>query len=178
MGMSIVSPDGRFLATNEAFSKFIGYTEEELLGRTVQSVTHPEDWPMFSHRLDQALATGASFQGVQKRCLHKDGQIRWGECSASLIRDHGKPQYFVAEVLDVTDRKRAEQTLRESEARFRLVANTAPALIWMAGTDKQCEFFNKGWLDFTGRSMEQELGNGWAAGRTPGGPGALSADLF
>ena len=164
MGMSIVSPDGRFLATNEAFSRFIGYTEEELLGRAVQSVTHPEDWPMFSHKLDQALATGVSFQGVQKRCLHKDGQIRWGECSASLIRDHDSPRYFVAEVLDVTDRKRAEQTLRESEARFRLVADSAPALIWMAGTDKQCEFFNKGWLSFTGRSMEQELGDGWAAG--------------
>src|SRR5580700_10953139 len=164
MGMSIVSPEGRFLATNEAFSRFIGYTEAELLGRTVQSVTHPEDWPMLSHKLDQALATGVSFQGVQKRCLHKDGQIRWGECSASLIRDHDSPRYFVAEVLDVTDRKRAEQTLRESEARFRLVADSAPALIWMAGTDKQCEFFNKGWLSFTGRSMEQELGDGWAAG--------------
>jgi PAS domain S-box-containing protein len=168
MGMAIVSPDGRFLAGNEAFSRFIGYAEKELLGRTVQSVTHPEDWPMFSEKLNQTLATGASFQGVQKRCLHKNGQVLCGECSASLIRDiHGKPQYFVAEVLDITDRMRAEQTLRESEERFRLVADTAPALIWMAGTDKQCEFFNKGWLSFTGRSMEQELGEGWAAGVHP-----------
>ena len=163
MGVAIVSPEGRFLAGNEAFSKFIGYTEEELIGRTVQSVTHPDDWPMFSQRLDQALATGASFQGVGKRCLHKNGQVLCGECSASLIHDiHGKPQYFVAEVLDVTARKRAEQTLRESEERFRLVANKAPVLIWMADTDKLCTFLNQCWLDFTGRSMEQELGHGWA----------------
>ena len=167
MGMAIVSLEGRFLAGNEAFSKFTGYTEEELLSKTVQSVTHPEDWPRFSQRLDQALATGVSFQGAQKRCVHKDGRVRWGEYSASLIRDHGKPKYFVEEILDVTDRKQAEHTLRESEARFRLVADTAPALIWMAGTNKECEFFNKGWLNFTGRSIEQELGNGWAAGVYP-----------
>jgi PAS domain S-box-containing protein len=168
IGMAIVSPDGRFLAGNEAFSKFIGYTEEQLLARTVQSVTHPEDWPMFSQKLRQALADGACFQGVEKRYLHKNGQVLWGECSASLIRDiHGNPQYFVTEVLDVTERKQAGRTLRESEERFRLVANTAPVLMWMSGVDKLCTFFNQCWLDFTGRSMEHELGEGWASGVHP-----------
>jgi PAS domain S-box-containing protein len=168
VGMAIVSPEGRFLARNGAFSKFIGYTEEELLGKTVQSVTHPEDWPMFSKRLSLALTDGASFQGVQKRCLHKNGQVLCGECSASLIRDlDGKPQYFVAEVLDITERKRTEEALRESEKRFRLVADTAPVLIWMSDTDKLCTFFNKGWLEFTGRPLEQELGEGWASGVYP-----------
>ncbi|MFZ0883456.1 MAG: PAS domain S-box protein [Candidatus Acidiferrales bacterium] len=168
IGVALVSPEGRFLAGNDAFSRFIGYTEEELVGKTVQSVTHPDDWPKFSQKLNQALATGTSFQGVEKRCLHKNGDVLCGECSASLIRDiHGKPQYFVAEVLDVTARKRAEQTLRESEERFRLVANKAPVLIWMSGTDKLCTFFNQCWLDFTGRSMNQELRDGWAAGVHP-----------
>ena len=68
-----------FSAAMSEFSRFIGYTEEELLGKTVQSVTHPEDWPTFSKRLNQALTDGASFQGVQKRCLHKNGQVLcWG----------------------------------------------------------------------------------------------------
>lgn len=61
-------------------------------------------------------------------------------------------------------RKRADQALRDSEARFRTVADSAPVLIWMSGTDRLCNFFNKPWLDFTGRTLEQEMGNGWAQG--------------
>jgi PAS domain S-box-containing protein len=60
-----------------------------------------------------------------------------------------------------------EQSLRESEGRFRVMADTAPVLIWMSGTDKLCDFFNRGWLEFTGRALEQELGNGWADGVHP-----------
>jgi PAS domain S-box-containing protein len=61
-------------------------------------------------------------------------------------------------------RKQAEARRRETEERFQLVANTAPVLIWMSGTDKLCNYFNQGWLDFTGRPLEAELGNGWADG--------------
>ena len=61
----------------------------------------------------------------------------------------------------------SEASLRESEQRFRIVADAAPVLIWMSGVDKQCTFLNKRWLEFTGRSLEQELGNGWREGVHP-----------
>jgi PAS domain S-box-containing protein len=61
----------------------------------------------------------------------------------------------------------SQAVLRESEERFRLVADTAPVLIWMSGKDKLCTFFNQGWLSFTGRSMEQESGEGWVIGVHP-----------
>jgi len=65
------------------------------------------------------------------------------------------------------ERKRVEQKGRESESRFRLVADTAPVLIWMSGVDKLRNYFNKLWLEFTGRSIDSELGNGWAEGVHP-----------
>jgi PAS domain S-box-containing protein len=75
------------------------------------------------------------------------------------------PLYLVA--ILIQQRRDGERSLRESEERFRIMADMAPVLIWMAGTNKLCEFFNRGWLDFTGRTMEQELGNGWAQGVHP-----------
>jgi PAS domain S-box-containing protein len=64
-------------------------------------------------------------------------------------------------------RRRSEAELRESEVRFRLVANTAPVLIWMSGPDRQCNYFNQPWLEFTGRPLEAELRNGWSEGVHP-----------
>jgi PAS domain S-box-containing protein len=64
-------------------------------------------------------------------------------------------------------RRRAERSLIESEARFRIAADAAPVMIWMSGPDKLCTFFNKPWLEFTGRRLEQEMGNRWAEGVHP-----------
>jgi PAS domain S-box-containing protein len=75
------------------------------------------------------------------------------------------PLLFLATVVE--ERASGETELRESESRFRMVADAAPVLIWMSGADKRCTFFNKPWLEFTGRSVEQELGNGWGQGVHP-----------
>ena len=75
------------------------------------------------------------------------------------------PLMFLAAVIE--ERTKGNAQLRESEERFRIVADAAPVLIWMSGVDKLCTFFNKTWLEFTGHSLEQEMGNGWAEGVHP-----------
>src|SRR6516165_2024578 len=113
--------------------------------------------------------------GVTNRTLHGLGTL-WGlratgeefpiEASISKVESGGK-KLFIAVIRDITERHRAEEAVRESEQRFRLVADTAPVLMWMSDADKLCTYFNKPWLDFTGRSIEGELGNGWAEGVHP-----------
>jgi len=88
-------------------------------------------------------------------------RVVWSEDTVQRLK-------MLAEIFsNALGRKHTEARLRESEERFRLVANTAPVLIWMSGTDKLCTYFNQGWLDFTGRELEAELGNGWANGVQP-----------
>jgi PAS domain S-box-containing protein len=91
------------------------------------------------------------------------GEIAFALQNFVLLR--AVPLQVVATLIE--QRERVERSLQESEERFRTMANSAPVLLWMSGPDKLCTFFNQGWLSFTGRTMEQELGNGWAEGVHP-----------
>ncbi len=164
VGMIIVSPEGRFLAVNPAFCNLLGYSEAELLGRTFESVTYPADVSLSRQKAAQGLEQKSAIPSFDKRYVRKDGQVRWVTITATLVRDaRNEPQYFVTYVVDITERRRSEMALRESESRFRHVADAAPVMIWMSDIDRHCTYFNRTWLDFTGRALEEELGEGWVA---------------
>ena len=136
VGAVVVTPNGQFLQVNRAFCDFLGYSKPELVGQTVLSITHPEDREASSTAIRQAAESVAPLQRLEKRYLHKSGQVVWGEVSSTLMHDaEDKPDCFITQVLDITERKRAEERLRNSERTLRTLIDASPESILLMDTD-------------------------------------------
>jgi PAS domain S-box-containing protein len=128
---------------------------------------HPDDRDSVAKAVASAISGDGNYEHVHRRVV-SDGQIRWIAARARVEFDaERKPVRMRGVGMDITARKLAEEQARESERQFLLIANSTPVFIWTSGRDKLCTFVNRAWLEFRGRTLEQELGNVWAEGVHP-----------
>lgn len=114
IGIALADVEGRIVQSNRAYQQMLGYTEEELAGMAFLVYTHPDDAPIHLPLYREMMAGQRDHFQLEKRYIRRDGAIRWGHLTASLLRDvNGRPQFSIAMVEDITDQKRAEQRLRE-----------------------------------------------------------------
>lgn len=166
-GLTECGLDGRLVRANDYFCAMLGRSRDELLGRHLREIVHPDDLPRSEELLAGRLAEDR-FE-TEKRYLRPDGSEVWTRTAASLIRNAaGEPERGVAVSVDITrDRQReaalreSEAALRESQERFRLIANAAPGIIWAANAAGGMTYANERWFAYTGRAPGEGLGHGW-----------------
>jgi two-component system sensor histidine kinase UhpB len=124
VGIAHVAPEGGFLRLNRKFCEIVGYSPEEMLARTFQDITHPDDLDADLEQVRRLLAGEAEFYSIEKRYVRRNGEIVWVNLTVSLLWEGtGEPRYYVSVVEDITRRKLVEQQVMEYQRRLQALAS-------------------------------------------------------
>jgi PAS domain S-box-containing protein len=171
-GKALVDPQtGRFIRVNRKLCEITGYEAEELLEKTFSQITHQGD------REWSAQYAGLLFRGelpvyaAEKRYVRKDGATIWVHVTATMINDaQGRPLRAAGVIQDITQRKLAEEALREREEFFRTMGEAVPDFVWSADTAGRPLYVNRRWEQYTGLTLEQLIERGWRSVHHPDEP--------
>ncbi len=165
VGMSLVAPGGRWLRVNRAMCEIVGYTEDELLGRSFQDITHPDDLDADLDLVRQMLAGEIRSYQLDKRYIHRDGHVVWITLAVSLVHDAaGNPLYFVSQVQDITEPKRSQLALEATVEIARAVgAETELGRVLEAIADR-----SRGLVDASGLAILLRDGDRFVIAATAG----------
>lgn len=153
----------RFKFVNKAYAERFGMNPEDCLGTPISEILGESAFADVLKYIEIVLS-GQPVEFEIEIAYPKIG-THFMHCSyAPEFDDDGSVIGWIAAITDISERRKMEEAVRESETRFRSMTNNAPMLVWISGTDKFSNYFNQTWLDFTGRTMEQEVGNGWMEG--------------
>jgi len=160
IGMAMVAPDLRFTSVNPAWIAMTGYSEEELLHLTVKDITHPDYLAGDLEHLRELVAGKITVYSTEKRYIRKDKSTLWGLLRVTVILDdNGVLRNFVAQIEDITERKNAEDALRENEARFRLLFENSPVPYQSLDVAGRFLEVNHAWLTTLGYRRDEVIGH-------------------
>jgi PAS domain S-box-containing protein len=168
VGIFQTGPDGNTVFVNKSWCAMTGLSAAEAQDDGWTNALHPDDRQRvisgWKSAVRKRIASEAEF-----RFVRPDGSVTWMQGNAVPLRSaEGEMIGYIGTVADVTQRKASEIALRESEERFRHMADHAPVMIWVTEADGRCTFLGKTWYDFTGRTPEASLGFGWIDAVHPG----------
>ncbi|MET1110477.1 MAG: PAS domain S-box protein [Allosphingosinicella sp.] len=162
----LLNDEGRTLYANPAAERMFGFSKSELEGRKLHEVVHDRHpdgrpHPMEDCPLGRVFNSGESLYSHEDTFIHKDGRPVPVACSNAPVLRDGAVEGGVLIVRDISDARRAQQALAESEARFRNMADSAPVMMWVTDPDGHCIYLNRRWYEFTGQAPGQGEGLGW-----------------
>ncbi len=162
LGICVNGLDGRFLQVNDSLCRILGYSEQELLKTTWAKLMHPDDRDSAFRKVDGLLKRpGARLDG-EKRYIHRTGEVLHGRVRVSVVRgSEGQPLYFVTHAEDLTERRRSEAALQESEARFRSMADSFPTMLFVTDAQGETQFINRTYREFCNITYEDVVGGKW-----------------
>jgi PAS domain S-box-containing protein len=153
---------GRFTQINKKYCDMVGYSHEEMLERTFQDITHPDDLQADLNQMQQLLAGQINSFQMEKRYIRKNGEIIWVHLTCvPLWLETTDPRLHIAMVEDITHRKQGETALRESEEWFRLLTEAIPQQVWTAQPDGSLNYVNQRVIEYFGCPFEGMIGHGW-----------------
>ncbi len=156
VGMGILSLDRKIIDSNPAMCAMLGYTREELIGRSPAVSTFPEDFADSSLRHKQLLSGEIDHYIDERRYIRKNGEVFWALVSMSMVRDsNGEPIYMVGVISDIDKQKKSAENLRESEARFRAMFENSGIGITLVGLDRKVLAVNDSLARIAGRTSEE-----------------------
>ena len=162
------SQDGHFTFISDGAYDLLGLHPQALIddSESILRILHPEEIPMLRESAKAALEENRLFD-IEHRSVDPEGNVRFIQTRCTPQAMHDGTVIWHGVCFDIDRRKKAEIRLKKAADYYLSILNSAPALIWRSDIEGNCDWFNETWLTFTGRSMQHEMGNGWASGVHP-----------